>query len=91
VAIMSSRTATLTEGGLPPMAALNGGIQVAFGVAAVISVGAVVLACFIRNTKPPVEEQSMVYQPGTAEEQSMVYQPGTAEEPVSEESATKLS
>jgi MFS transporter, DHA2 family, lincomycin resistance protein len=79
VAIMASRTATLTQAGLPELAALNGGIQLAFGVAAVISIGAVVLACFIRNTKPPVEEQSMVYQPGTTEE------------PVSEESATKLS
>jgi DHA2 family lincomycin resistance protein-like MFS transporter len=70
VAIMSSRTATLTEGGLPPMAALNGGIQAAFGVAAVISIGAVVLACFIRNTKPPVDDQSMGRQPGTGEERA---------------------
>jgi MFS transporter, DHA2 family, lincomycin resistance protein len=70
VAIMSSRTATLTEGGLPPMAALNGGIQAAFGVAAVISIGAVVLACFIRNTKPPLDDQSMGHQPGTGEERA---------------------
>jgi MFS transporter, DHA2 family, lincomycin resistance protein len=68
VAIMASRTATLTQSRLPELVALNGGIQLAFGVAAVISLGAVVLACFIRNTKPPLDEQSMGYQPGAGEE-----------------------
>ena len=68
VAIMSSRTATLTEAGLPELVALNGGIQAAFGVAAVISIAALVCAFFIRNTKPPVDEQSMEYAPATGEE-----------------------
>jgi DHA2 family lincomycin resistance protein-like MFS transporter len=68
VAIMASRTATLSETGLPELAALNGGIELAFSVAAVISIGAVVLACFIRNTKPPLDEQSMGRQPGAGEE-----------------------
>jgi DHA2 family lincomycin resistance protein-like MFS transporter len=79
VAIMASRTTTLTEIGLPELAALNGGIQSAFSVAAVISIAALVCAFFIRNTKPPVEEQSMEY--GLAE----------GEEPVSEESAATRS
>jgi DHA2 family lincomycin resistance protein-like MFS transporter len=79
VAIMASRTTTLTEVGLPELAALNGGIQSAFGVAAAISIAALVCAFFIRNTKPPVEEQSMEY--GLAE----------GEEPVSEESAATRS
>ena len=45
-------------------------IEAAFGVAAVISIGAVVLACFIRNTKPPLDDQSMGHQPGTGEERA---------------------
>jgi MFS transporter, DHA2 family, lincomycin resistance protein len=79
VAMMASRTATLSETGLPELAALNGGIELAFSVAAVISIGAVVLACFIRNTKPPLDEQSMGHQPGAGEE------------PASEESAATRS
>jgi DHA2 family lincomycin resistance protein-like MFS transporter len=63
VAIMASRTTTLTEAGLPELAALNGGIQTAFGVAAVISIAALVCAFFIRNTKPPADEQSMAQEP----------------------------
>jgi DHA2 family lincomycin resistance protein-like MFS transporter len=59
VAIMASRTTTLTEAGLPELAALNGGIQTAFGVAAVISIAALVCAFFIRNTRPPMDEQPM--------------------------------
>ena len=75
VAIMASRTTTLTEAGLPELVALNGGIQTAFGVAAVISI-ALVCAFFIRNTKPPMDEQ---------------YGPAAGEEPVSEESAATRS
>jgi MFS transporter, DHA2 family, lincomycin resistance protein len=68
VAIMASRTATLTQAGQPELAALNGGIQTAFAVAALISIAALVLAFFIRNTKPPIDEQSLGYEPGTGEE-----------------------
>jgi MFS transporter, DHA2 family, lincomycin resistance protein len=71
VAIMSGRTATLSQAGLPQPVALNGGIQTAFGVAAAISIATIVLAFFIRNTKPPVEEQQHL--------------PGENEEPTSEE------
>jgi MFS transporter, DHA2 family, lincomycin resistance protein len=63
VAIMASRTATLTQAGLPPMTALNGGIQMAFAVAAVISIAALVCAFFIRNTKPPMDEHATAYEP----------------------------
>ncbi|HEX5906510.1 MAG TPA: DHA2 family efflux MFS transporter permease subunit [Propionibacteriaceae bacterium] len=63
VAIMASRTTTLTEAGLPELAALNGGIQMAFAVATVISLAALVCAFFIRNTKPPMDEQSTAYEP----------------------------
>jgi MFS transporter, DHA2 family, lincomycin resistance protein len=73
VAIMAGRTATLTEGGEPPVAALGGGIQTAFAFAAVISIATIVLAFFIRNTKPDAEEQSQEW--------------GAGEEPVSELSA----
>ena len=38
-----ARTDTLTQAGLPELVALNGGIQAAFGVAAVISIAALVL------------------------------------------------
>jgi DHA2 family lincomycin resistance protein-like MFS transporter len=58
VAIMASKTAILTEAGVPQLVALNGGIQAAFGVAAVISIAALVCAFFIRNTKPPSAESS---------------------------------
>ena len=68
VAIMAGRTETLSEAGLPELIALNGGIQTAFGVAAVISIAALGCAFFIRNTKPPVDEQSMGYEPGAGEE-----------------------
>jgi MFS transporter, DHA2 family, lincomycin resistance protein len=68
VALMASRTAILSDAGLPQLAALNGGIQTAFGVAALISIATLVLAFFIRNTKPPVDEQSMEYGPAAGEE-----------------------
>jgi MFS transporter, DHA2 family, lincomycin resistance protein len=79
VAIMASRTATLSQAGLAPVTALNGGIQTAFGVAAIISIATLVLAFFIRNTKPAIDEQSMGHQPGAGEQ------------PVSEESAATRS
>jgi NADH:ubiquinone oxidoreductase subunit 3 (subunit A) len=56
---------------------LNGGIATAFTVAALISIAAVILAFFIRNSKPPVEEQSMEYELGAGEQ------------PVSDEAATR--
>ena len=68
VALMASRTAILSDAGLPQLAALNGGIQTAFGVAALISIATLVLAFFIRNTKPPADEQSMEYGPAAGEE-----------------------
>ena len=68
VAIMATRTATLTQAGLPDIPALNGGIETAFSVAALISIAAVVLSFFIRNTRPPVEEQPTDYAAGAAEE-----------------------
>jgi MFS transporter, DHA2 family, lincomycin resistance protein len=68
VAIMATRTATLSQAGLPPIPALNGGIATAFTVAALISIAAVILAFFIRNSKPPVDEQSMEYEGGAREE-----------------------
>jgi len=70
VAIMAGRTETLTQAGLPQLVALNGGIQTAFGVAAVISIASLVLAFFIRNTKPPTDEQSTEYEAATGEEPS---------------------
>jgi DHA2 family lincomycin resistance protein-like MFS transporter len=68
VAIMATRTATLSQAGLPPIPALNGGIATAFTVAALISIAAVILAFFIRNSKPPVDEQSMEYELGAGEQ-----------------------
>jgi MFS transporter, DHA2 family, lincomycin resistance protein len=64
VAIMAGRTATLTAAGQAPITALNGGIQTAFGVAAILSIGTIVLAFFIRNTKPDVDEQSSEWAAG---------------------------
>ena len=52
VAIMVSRTATLIEAGQPELTALNGGLNLSFLVAAAVSVGAIVLAAFMRNPKP---------------------------------------
>jgi MFS transporter, DHA2 family, lincomycin resistance protein len=58
VAIMASRTETLIEAGQPELTALNGGLSLAFLVAAVVSIGAIVLAVFMRNPKPePVEPE----------------------------------
>ena len=58
VAIMVSRTATLIEAGQPELTALNGGLSLAFLVAAVISIGAIVLAVFMRNPKPEPQESA---------------------------------
>ena len=77
VAIMAGRSATLEAAGLPPTAALNGGISTAFLVAAVFSIGTIVLACFIRNTKPPMDEQSAQW--------------GSGEEPVPEQTSATRS
>jgi DHA2 family lincomycin resistance protein-like MFS transporter len=52
VAIMVARTATLTGAGQPGAVALNGGLNLAFAVAAAVSIVAVVLAAFMRNPKP---------------------------------------
>jgi len=76
VAIMATRTATLSQAGLPPIPALNGGIETAFSVAALISIAAVILAFFIRNSKPPMDEQSMEYATDGSE-QSASDQPAT--------------
>jgi DHA2 family lincomycin resistance protein-like MFS transporter len=52
VAIMASRTSTLVAGGVDPIAAQNGGIQTAFGVATGIVALAIGCAIFMRNPKP---------------------------------------
>ena len=52
VAIMSARAASLAASGVPQPAALNGGITTAFGVAALISLAAIVAALFMHNPKP---------------------------------------
>ena len=58
VAIMASRTADLTQAGLPELMALNGGISRAFEVAAVIGLGAIVCAAFMRSPKPESSESA---------------------------------
>jgi hypothetical protein len=55
---------------------LNGGIATAFTVAALISIAAVILAFFIRNSKPPMDEQSMEHATAGSE-QSASDQPAT--------------
>jgi DHA2 family lincomycin resistance protein-like MFS transporter len=52
VAIMSARAARLAASGVPQPAALNGGITTAFGVGALISLAAIVVALFMHNPKP---------------------------------------
>jgi MFS transporter, DHA2 family, lincomycin resistance protein len=52
IAIMSARAANLAASGVPQLAALNGGITTAFGVAALISLAAIVAAFFMHNPKP---------------------------------------
>jgi DHA2 family lincomycin resistance protein-like MFS transporter len=52
IAIMSARAASLAASGVPQPAALNGGITTAFGVAALISLAAIVAAFFMHNPKP---------------------------------------
>ena len=56
VAIMSGSSLKLAQSGASPAAALNGGINAAFTVAAVISIGALICAFFMRNAKAPVTE-----------------------------------
>ncbi len=52
VMIMATQSANLAAAGEAPLVALNGGIQLAFRVAAVIAVGAAVCAAFLRNPMP---------------------------------------
>ena len=80
VAIMATRTATLGQAGRSQLAALNGGIQAAFSVAALISIATVVLAFFIRNTKPPMDEQSTEHELRADEEPA-------SDDPAAEEAA----
>ena len=56
IAIMASRAAELVRSGVPETSALLGGIQRSFGVAALISVAAIVCAAFMRNPQSPVEQ-----------------------------------
>jgi DHA2 family lincomycin resistance protein-like MFS transporter len=52
IAIYSGRSASLATSGAPQLVALNGGISRAFFVAALLSIAAIVIACFMHNTKP---------------------------------------
>lgn len=49
VALMTLQTAALSGSGLPPVAALSGGIRVAFLCGAMLSLGAVVASFFVRK------------------------------------------
>ncbi len=55
VSLMSLRMASLAEQGATDVAALAGGIRVAFMCAAILSLGTIVAALFIRKTKDPDE------------------------------------
>jgi MFS transporter, DHA2 family, lincomycin resistance protein len=52
VMIMTARADALTAAGSQPVEALNGGIHLAFLVAAAVAVPAIVCAAFLRNPKP---------------------------------------
>ncbi|HET9648960.1 MAG TPA: DHA2 family efflux MFS transporter permease subunit [Microlunatus sp.] len=52
VMIMTARAASLVAAGVPQAEAVNGGIELAFAVAAVIAIGAAVCAAFLRNPVP---------------------------------------
>jgi MFS transporter, DHA2 family, lincomycin resistance protein len=72
VAIMAARTATLTQSGQPELVALNGGLNTAFLVAAFVSVGAIVLALFMRKTEtelpgPPASADDLDIEHGLAD------------------------
>ncbi len=56
VAIMAGRSLKLAQSGVPELAALNGGINAAFTVAAVISIGALACAIFMKNPLPPEQD-----------------------------------
>ncbi|MCS6761915.1 MAG: hypothetical protein MO846_08020 [Candidatus Devosia symbiotica] len=49
VALMTIRTAGLTDDGVEPISALAGGIQLAFLIGAVISLFAIVTVFFVRK------------------------------------------
>jgi DHA2 family lincomycin resistance protein-like MFS transporter len=49
VALMSLQTAALAAGGMPPLEALSGGIRVAFLCGAILSLGAVAAAFFVKK------------------------------------------
>ena len=59
VALMSIREATLVADGLPPLAALTGGIRLAFIVGASLSLLTVVLALFVK--KPPEQPDGFAH------------------------------
>ena len=52
VAIMAGRSLALGQAGASEPAALTGGIQSAFGVAALISIAVIGCAAFLRNDLP---------------------------------------
>ncbi|WP_152365221.1 MDR family MFS transporter [Microlunatus speluncae] len=56
VTIMTIRAQTAAASGTADLAAQNQGIQLAFGVAALIGIAAIVLAAFLRTTKIEPEE-----------------------------------
>jgi DHA2 family lincomycin resistance protein-like MFS transporter len=56
VGVMAGRTATLTSGGIPALAAEVSGLHTAFLIATVVGLGAVLCALFLTNTQPAPSE-----------------------------------
>lgn len=56
VTIMAGRSVSLIQKGVPELAAQNAGIQTAFGTAAIIGIGAIIVAAFLRRTTAGAEE-----------------------------------
>lgn len=63
VTIMAGRSISLIQKGVPEAAAQNAGIQTAFGTAAIIGIGAIIVAAFLRRTTAGPEEPATATAP----------------------------
>ncbi len=61
IAIMAARTVTLTERGIPALAAQNGGVSAAFMTAALIAVVGIALALFMRKPNPAEAQEQAAH------------------------------
>jgi len=60
VAVLTARQESLSDDGLSGLASYNGGMQWAFGLSAILSLGVIVLAVLLPNRLPESEQNPPV-------------------------------